>query len=182
MTLSTATFDGTGDNVGAVNERRCSSVVVGTAGFGGSPLSSACKNDGIGADSAGFTPAVIGSVGNDTVADGADSAGGKIFPVGIFPPRDGNMFGRNGKLTTDGIRVGSNVGAGVGFGEASSAEMPPPPLVAGCLLTLALSAVLLMTLLLLSTPLLFETLVLLMLLLLLLLLVKAQRSKALTGA
>ena len=176
MTLSTAIFDGTGDNVGAANDRR-SSDDVGTAAFGGSPLSSACKNDGMGADSAGFPPAAIGSVGKDTDADGADSAGGNILP-----PSDGNMFGKNGKLTTEGISVGGNDGVGVGFGEASSDWMPPPPLLAVGLFALALTAALL--LLLLSTPLLLLLLQLitLLLLLLLLLLVKAHKSRALTGA
>ena len=90
MTLSTATFDGTGDDVGVAKERRSSGV---GGGFGDSPLSNACKNDGMGAGSPDAPPEGIGSCGICT-ADGADRAGGNSFPTGrlSFPPSDGKTF------------------------------------------------------------------------------------------
>jgi hypothetical protein len=93
-TLSTANLDGIGEG-GVANERRSSGDGV---TLGDSPLSKACKNEGI----AGGSPAVerpldeVDTFGRLGIDDGeeADRGGGKSLPTGKgnFPLSDGKTF------------------------------------------------------------------------------------------
>ena len=93
-TLSTANLDGIGDG-GVAKERRSS---VDGATLGDSPLSKACRNDGI----AGGIPAVeiplveVDTFGRFGIDDGDETerGGGNSLPTGKgnLPPRDGKTF------------------------------------------------------------------------------------------